>query len=181
MAIISVSILDLDFMCLEAGLARLKSIGVTHIHLDIVDTTFARNISFGPGILNRILEQDFVFDLHFMIADPLCILEQLDLGNVKHIAVHHRFAEVRSFIERGAYRGSVLVGLAVSPDMEVPDIDADFFLVMTVHPGFGGQRLLEGCLGKIAAAKRSGKQVVSFSHRYFSRSSDGLPISALRS
>lgn len=158
MAVISVSILDMDFLRLEEGLMDLRALGIRRIHLDVVDTSFAANISFGPGVLNQVLRLDFDFDLHLMLARPLAILRQLDLVNVSLVAVHSEFSQVRSFLEGTGTKA----GLAIGPDEDVLGEDvsnSDYILVMTVQPGFGGQRLIQDCVRKISRLKLTGKLV----------------------
>ncbi|KAI4291077.1 ribulose-phosphate 3-epimerase [Pancytospora philotis] len=152
---IAVSILDLDFLNLDRNLRELRAIGVTHIHLDVIDTSFANNVSFGPRILNQVLGYDFVFDLHFMVASPLELIKQLDLARVERIALHSGLAEVEAYL-RG--KGPI-VGCALRPSEAVESVSTDYVLVMTVEPGRGGQDLQTECLAKIKALKRMGKFV----------------------
>lgn len=156
---IGISVLDSDFGDLEGELQRLRESGVTHVHIDIMDTSFVDNISFGPAIANRILKHGFVFDIHMMVADPMKILVQLDLQRVSLVTVHHSMDRGRVF-EHLRSRG-VQTGVAVSPGTAVEDVDledADFVLVMTVEPGFGGQKLIGECLQKIQRVKESGRR-----------------------
>lgn len=155
MVILSVSILDLDFLQLDNRLRELRTAGVEHVHIDIVDTSFAPNISFGPSILNGILEYDFHFDLHFMIGDPLIILRQLCLERVWLIMVHSHVEETREFV-----RGSdIMVGVALNPDEGIETTAERNILVMAVQPGFGGQKFSSESLRKIEEGKRAGKWV----------------------
>lgn len=153
MAVISVSILDLDFLHLDRSLRQLKALGVRNIHLDVIDTTFTDNISFGLSTLRRVMEYDFIFDLHFMIAHPTKILRQLDLQNAWLVAVHSDYEEVREFLEGSTVRA----GLALRPEEGAAGVCADYILVMTVHPGFGGQSLIESCTAKVGEARQQGR------------------------
>lgn len=158
---VGVSILDCDFGRLCEELEEMRRSGVTNVHLDIMDTTFVGNITFGACIANRVLAHDFVFDIHMMVSSPLGVLEQLDLRNVSLVTVHHEAGDRPGVGEYLRARG-ILVGVAVNPETPMSDVEtdgADFVLVMSVSPGFGGQRLREECLQKVGEARRRGKMV----------------------
>lgn len=152
---ISVSILDLDFLNLDRNLKELEMLGVTHIHIDIIDTSFANNISFGPGIINQILQYNFIFDLHFMVDKPLPLVKSLDCKRVERIAVHSHYAEVFSYF---GGQGPI-IGYAVHPAETPQPTEAEYILVMLVEPGCGGQALIPGCVSKIKEYKAMGKFV----------------------
>lgn len=165
---ISISILDLDIRDIKASLDELRAIGVTSIHVDIIDTSFADNISFGVSTLNYILEQPgFAFFIHVMVQDPTKVLRRLKYPGGTRVAVHSQAAEAGdmhvSADELREVYGAVPV-LAISPNEEVSDLDGPIrgfqeVLVMTVKPGLGGQELIEGCIRKIGECKRLGKRV----------------------
>lgn len=158
---VGISILDCNFGKLSEELRELKANGVTNIHLDVMDTTFVKNITFGPCIINGILEHDFVFDIHMMVESPLDIVMQMDLGKVSLVTIHHEIsnkAGVREYLKQR----NVLFGIAINPETRVEEVemeDADFILVMSVMPGFGGQKFQESCLSKIEDVQRHGKMV----------------------
>jgi ribulose-phosphate 3-epimerase len=158
---IGISILDCDLLNLQRELLGLKENGVTNIHLDVMDTTFVRNISIGPAIINRILEHDFVFDLHVMVGSPLEIIKQINLERLLLVVVHE---EAKDKDEALGYlrERRVRTGIAINPetDVEKASFDGvDFVLIMAVVPGFGGQRLLRRCLPKMKRAREEGKVV----------------------
>lgn len=111
------------------------------LHLDIIDTSFTNNISFGPSIVNQILELDFKFDLHFMIRSPLELLKKIGNRNVSTIYMHQ---DVPGY------------GIAINPDE--PIVCKDKVLVMTVYAGEGNQSFISPG-DKIRELKRQGCHV----------------------
>ncbi|KAM0680765.1 hypothetical protein GINT2_001038 [Glugoides intestinalis] len=156
---LSISILDINPMCLEKDLSELQALGVKNIHIDIVDTSFAENISFGLNTVNSIMKNwNFQFFVHLMINDPILIIKKLKkLKNVK-VAVHSNFKEL--------YDLKVCIPvLAINPDTDVSSICEDILsiaenvLIMTVNPGFGGQELIKSSIDNVSLLKSMGKHV----------------------
>ena len=152
MRFVTVSILDMDFSNIECSMQKLKEAGVTHIHIDVIDSTFAPNISFGPAIINTLLRHDFQFDIHLMIADPSTILRQIDTERLWLVIVHGDIEGVRRVAPKAS------IGLAVGPGGVLPDDvhGADVVLAMGVQPGRGGQAFSPGCVALIESAKERG-------------------------
>ncbi|AFM98469.1 ribulose-5-phosphate 3-epimerase [Encephalitozoon hellem ATCC 50504] len=158
---VGISILDCDFIRLEEELRGLKANGVSNIHLDVMDTTFVNNITFGPCVINKILEHNFVFDIHMMVESPLNIIMQINLEKVSLVTIHHEISNKAGVREYLRQKG-VLFGIAINPETQVEEVeveDVDFILVMSVKPGFGGQKFQESCLAKIEEIRRHGKMV----------------------
>jgi ribulose-phosphate 3-epimerase len=182
---ISVSILNSNFLSLKDSLDSLKNIGISNIHIDVIDTSFADNISFGPGIINQVLQTDFQFELHLMIQNPLSIIKMINLERISSITVHSDFVCIKKHIRE--IGKNIKVGLAINPDENIPafrqelkqrlesatedclndethkfissDNVPDHILVMTVFPGFGGQSLIEDCIKKIRLVKEQGIKI----------------------
>ncbi|KAM0672131.1 ribulose-5-phosphate 3-epimerase [Ordospora colligata] len=158
---IGISILDCDFMRLEDELGEMMENGVTNVHIDVMDTSFVGNLTFGPCVLNRILKHEFVFDIHMMIEDPIVLLPLIDLSNVFVVTVHQEASGKKKAIEYLRDNG-VMAGIAINPETRVEEVDlsdAGFSLVMTVNPGFGGQQFKSECVCKIDQIKKQGKLV----------------------
>ncbi|KAH9411225.1 ribulose-phosphate 3 epimerase [Ordospora pajunii] len=156
---IGISILDCDFMRLEDELEEMMENGVTNVHIDVMDTSFVGNLTFGPCVLNKILKHEFVFDIHMMVNDPIVLLPLIDLSNVFVVTVHHEASEKMQAIEYLREKG-VMAGIAISPETRVEEVDlkdVGFALVMSVNPGFGGQQLKRECVCKIDQIKKQGK------------------------
>jgi ribulose-phosphate 3-epimerase len=157
---VGISILDCNLLRIEEELQELKRNNVEHIHLDVMDTTFVNNISFGPSIVNRILLlPDFVFDIHMMVDNPLGIISQLRLDNVSIVTIHQEVNGKREVFSYLKEKG-VLCGLAINPCTyldEVDMTDVDMILIMCVEAGFGGQMMKEECLRKIDESRKFNK------------------------
>lgn len=152
---ISISILDADLLNIETVLKDLKKNGVNRIHLDILDTSFVNNISFGTSIVNRILEYDFVFDLHLMVNEPIKILKQLILKKADIVTVHWESKgreEAISYLKESGCR----IGIAINPDTPINEFPLEsitMILIMAVFPGFGGQSFIKDTISKIEKLK----------------------------
>ncbi|EOB13549.1 Ribulose-phosphate 3-epimerase [Nosema bombycis CQ1] len=84
---ISISLLDANLLSLDTVLNDLQTNGIKRIHLDILDTSFVDNISFGPGLVNKILQYNFKFDVHIMVNYPLKVIKLLDVSRIDFVIV----------------------------------------------------------------------------------------------
>jgi ribulose-phosphate 3-epimerase len=152
---IAPSLLSADFARLGEAVAACEAGGAEAIHFDVMDGHFVPNLTVGPLVLAALRKGTSVpFDVHLMIEEPLRTVEQyLDAG-ASRVSAHveaephlHRFCQVvRS---RGASPG-----VAINPGTSLGAIEeallhVDFVLVMTVNPGWGGQRFIPESLGRI--------------------------------
>jgi ribulose-phosphate 3-epimerase len=159
--IIRPSLLSSNFLALGKDLDQIKSLGITHCHFDVMDGTFVPGISFGEPLFKAVQEaygKDIVFDVHLMTRDPLRQFSYYaDLG-AKEISFHYEALTPEDLEKVKSLRQSypdVQIGLAISPETDVSLIlglanSFDFFLVMSVVPGKGGQGFIEGSETKIA-------------------------------
>ena len=155
---VGISILSCDFLRLADELEKIKNSGISHVHVDVMDTSFTGNISFGPSVVNRILEYDFVFDVHLMLRDPKAIIRTLNTDKIRMLTVHYEIENLCDVIE-ACRRTGVDVGVAINPETPVECLEGvrcDFVLIMCVDPGFGGQSLKKECATKVAALKNRG-------------------------
>lgn len=151
------SFLAADLGHLSRDLKRAFSSGADALHLDIMDPTFVPNMSFGPSIVEfcRAEEPSFYRHVHLMMNRPDLYLEKFAAAGAQTIQVHFEadcdlhacLKEIRRLGLRNA--------LAVNPETPVEAFapylgEIDEALVMTVHPGFGGQRFISDCLSKVA-------------------------------
>ncbi|NLY72089.1 MAG: ribulose-phosphate 3-epimerase [Tissierellia bacterium] len=162
--IISPSILSADFSKLGEEIKALDEAGADWIHFDVMDGQFVPNISFGAPILKDIKPlTKLPFDVHLMVVEPYNYLEDFAKKGANLITFHVEAVEdVNRYFDKLNELG-VKIGLSLSPDSPVeliePYLDRlDLVLVMSVYPGFGGQKFIEASLDKISKISRLRKE-----------------------
>ncbi|AOG60725.1 ribulose-phosphate 3-epimerase [Spiroplasma helicoides] len=164
--IVAPSILTANFLKLSHELDRLKKAGINWIHYDVMDYNFVPNLSFGPSILKNITDNyDFKIDVHLMVkinnSTIVDYLKPFLQKNVFQITMHYESIEnkdVQNFISF-CKSNNIKASMAISPDTTVEQIEnhlsqLDNVLVMSVYPGFGGQKFIEKSIKKIEKLKR---------------------------
>ena len=156
------SILNADFSCLREVLLLLERCRVDLIHLDVMDGMFVPNITFGPKIVAVIRENTHLpLSVHLMIEKPERYIKEFSkvLKNGDSLIVH---AEASLHLDRTLQMISdagLRAGVALNPSTPLEMIKfvldkLDLILIMTVNPGFGGQKFIMSMLAKIAQAKK---------------------------
>ena len=149
------SILSADFNRLGEQIKILENEGVKILHIDVLDGDFVPSISFGMPVIKSIRkESKMFFDVHLMVTEPERYIRDFVECGADSITVH---AEACEDLERTIElirAAGVKVGVSIKPATPVNDIshlldEVDMVLVMTVQPGFGGQKYLEECTEKI--------------------------------
>jgi ribulose-phosphate 3-epimerase len=159
---VAASILTADFGSLDRVVHRLERAGVDRLHLDVMDGHFVDNITFGPDVVAAIRRRtELSVDVHLMIARPAHYADRfIEAGGDSitfHVEVDDTAEQKRETLARIARAGRQ-AGLAVSPDTPVqavaPFIDQlQIVMIMTVYPGWGGQRFLADRAPKVAEAR----------------------------
>jgi len=155
MALLSASILAADFARLGDEIRETDHAGAQYIHVDVMDGRFVPSISFGMPVIKSIRKvTDRIFDVHLMIDEPERYLEDFARVGADIITVHLETLKYPEQIIQKIRALGRKVGLAINPETSVHAVEpylhlVDMILVMTVRPGFGGQKYLDYCTEKI--------------------------------
>ncbi|MSP05176.1 MAG: ribulose-phosphate 3-epimerase [Acetobacteraceae bacterium] len=181
---IAPSLLAADFSRLGEEVRAVQAAGADHLHLDVMDGHFVPNLSFGPGLIRALRAHcTMPFDVHLMISPVEPYLAAYAEAGAGLISLHpeagphlHRALQM---IRGLGKRAGVVLNPATSPESLAWVLDqVDYFLVMTVNPGFGGQSFLDSQLPKISALR----QMIAASGRDIALAVDGgiTPATAVR-
>lgn len=156
---IAPSILSADFARLADEIAAVASAGVKMIHLDVMDGHFVPNITIGPPVIAKLRKHsDLFFDSHLMISEPAKYIEAFARAGVDNITFHIEVTdEPEKMVDRIRALGCT-AGITLNPETPVESIRnvaplCDMVLVMTVHPGFGGQEFIDEAARKAVAIR----------------------------
>lgn len=165
------SLLSADFGLMAEATKLVRDAGLTYVHLDVMDGEFVPNITFGPKMVADLRDDagDLVMIAHLMVAKPERYVDDFAAAGADVVTVH---AEATPHLHRTLQQikaAGKRAGAAVNPATPLGVLEnvldlADFILIMTVNPGFGGQAFIEGGLAKIARAQEmadaSGREVL---------------------
>lgn len=149
------SILSCDFSNLQSDLDQTKGTDLKMIHIDVMDGIFVPNISFGFKVISDIRDKnDYLFDTHAMIKEPIKYIEEFKKAGVDRLTIHYEACENLDETIKEIKNAGMKVGLTFKPatdiDLITPYLDKiDLILVMSVEPGFGGQKFMEDSIEKI--------------------------------
>lgn len=149
------SILSADFARLGEAIAMLESAGCRMVHLDVMDGHFVPNLTIGPPVIESLRKiTKMTFDVHLMITDPDRYAPIFIQAGADHVLVHqetcpHLDRTLRMIQSEGA-RAGVVINPATPVDLLEDVLEVvDSVLVMSVNPGFGGQRFIPNALNKV--------------------------------
>jgi ribulose-phosphate 3-epimerase len=156
---IAPSILSADFACIKDEVAAVERNGASYIHLDVMDGRFVPNITWGPKIVADLRKHTkLIFDCHLMIVEPERYVEHFRKAGADIITFHLEATPHAQRLLTHIRSLGAKAGVSICPQTPVAlleDIieDADLILVMSVNPGFGGQRFIQHALEKIRQAR----------------------------
>ena len=158
---IAPSMLSADFSKFGEETVSITKSGADLLHLDVMDGSFVKNISFGPKFIKDARPySDLMFDAHLMIVNPWNYIERFAEAGADMITVHYEACKDRLKDTLKAIKSlGVKCGAVINPDTEVSAVkdvieDCDMLLLMSVFPGFGGQKFMPEVLPKIEQAAR---------------------------
>ncbi len=157
---LSASVMCADVLHLQAALKEIEQAGIEYIHADIMDNHFVPNLMLAPELLSRLHSATRIpFDFHIMAENPESIIEVLDIRENDIVSVHYEstrhLQRAVSLIKAKGARASVAINPATPISMLDEIIDElDMVLIMTVNPGFAGQKIVPSGIDKIARTKK---------------------------
>lgn len=158
--LLSASLMCADLLNLEKAIKELEKANIDYLHIDIMDGSFVPNITLGFDLINSIKKvTDIPLDIHMMVYDPQKFIERMNLTENDIVSVHYESdIHIHRTLELIKNKGCK-AGLAINPGTPVESVKnlteyIDMLLVMTVSPGFAGQKIFKGADKKVIEARK---------------------------
>jgi len=155
MKYIAPSILSSDLSNIHDQIKEIEKTGCKYLHIDVMDGHFVPNITFGPPYIKSLRKQtDMIFDVHLMIENPEKYIDEFSKAGADIITVHQEASPHLHRLIQQIKDNNKLAGISLNPATPISSIeniieDLDLILIMTVNPGFGGQKYIENMNKKI--------------------------------
>lgn len=153
--ILAPSLLSADFAHLAAALAAIESGGGGAVHIDVMDGQFVPEITYGQPVIRSLRSRSALpFDVHLMVEHPETMIDSFAEAGTDWLTFHIESTVHVNRLMAHVHSLGMKAGIAIVPSTPVVALsevlaDADIVLVMTVNPGFGGQKLIPSCLRKV--------------------------------
>lgn len=158
--LLSASLMCADLTNLIASVKELEKAGIDYLHIDIMDGSFVPNITLGFDLVNAIKKvTDIPLDIHMMVNEPSKFIDRMNLSENDILCIHYESEiHIHRTLEMIKKKGCK-AGLAINPQTPVENIKhltdyIDMLLVMTVSPGFAGQKIFMGAEKKVKEARK---------------------------
>ena len=155
------SILSADYVNLQKDIEKVEKAGAPYLHIDVMDGTFVPEITLGAGIVKAIRPvTDAVFDVHLMVEHPDTHIEAFAKAGADYITFHVEAAKHPHRMIQAIHALGCKAGVSLNPGTPIAMIeellpDVDMVLVMSVNPGYGGQKFIPGSISKLQRIRKA--------------------------
>lgn len=162
--VLAPSILSADFKVLGEQMRLTEENGAEYLHFDVMDGMFVPSISFGLPVLASIREATRqIKDVHPMIQDPVRYVEAFKEAGADFLTIHLEACQDPAAVIHKIHECKMKAGLSICPETDVREAEGfldqiDMFLMMSVHPGFGGQKFIPESLDRIRAVRKMAEE-----------------------